>query len=266
MDFRILGPLEVVDDTGQIVKVPPRERIVLGVLLLEAERIVTVDRLVDAVWDEKPPPTARKQILICVSVLRRLLRNHDFRGEIAAQPPGYVLRLGARGIDGGGDRLDLREFEAQVARSRQEFAAVRSTDAVDSLRRALALWRGEPLAGMSSRLVESAAAALVERKLSVAEQCADLRLRLGTDHQLIEDLRLLVATHPIRETLHSRLIQALVQIGRPVEAIEVYRSARRTFVEQFGLEPGEELRRARSAVFAGRAGPALTSHGGRFEG
>lgn len=235
------------------MRVPPRERIVLAVLLLAGQRVVSMDHLVDAVWDDRPPPTARKQILICVSVLRRLLRNHGFRGELAAQQPGYVMRLDIA----GGDRLDLQEFEAEVLRAR-DATGIPPNEAAESLRRALALWRGEPLAGMRGWLVEAAAVELVERKLAVAEQYAELRLRDGVDqdidHGFVEDLRQLVAKHPTREALYTQLMRALAQAGRKVEAAEVYHRARRTFMDQFGLEPGEELVSAMSAVLTGLSG------------
>jgi DNA-binding SARP family transcriptional activator len=243
VQFRILGSLEIADDAGRVVRVPPRERIVLAALLLAERRVVSVDNLVDAVWDERPPPTAHKQILICVSVLRKLLRNHDFRGEIVAQHPGYRIRL-----DDDGDRFDLREFEAAAAATR---SPGEPAEVVDALRRALALWRGEPLAGIRSAALEAAAVALEERKLAAAEQYADLRLRLGSGHGLVEELKLLVAAHPTREPLLTRLMRALAQAGRKVEAAEVYRTARRRFRDQFGLEPGEELDLAMSAILAG---------------
>ncbi|GAA0384300.1 hypothetical protein Acor_78190 [Acrocarpospora corrugata] len=253
MDFRILGPLEAVGASGQVAKIPPRERVVLGMLLLRPERTVSVDQLVDAVWDDLPPTTARKQILICVSVLRRLLANVGFAGEIGSRPPGYRLQLGSR------DRLDLQDFEALSVAGSAALREDRPGDAMEAFRQALELWRGEPLAGTTSHLLHGAAVALSERWLSVAETYADVRMRLGVRPDLIEDLRLLTASHPLRETLHSRLMRALAQAGRPVEAIEAYNTARRTFAAELGLEPGEELRRLREAILAGRQDAELAT-------
>jgi DNA-binding SARP family transcriptional activator len=243
--FRVLGPIEVTGAAGQPVKVPPRERIVLGVLLLDAGCVVSIDRLVDAVWNETPPPTARKQILICVSVLRRLLRTAGFDGEIASHAPGYALHPGPDAD------LDLHTFGSRVAAGREAVDDGRPAAAVALFQQALALWRGEPLAGTGSRILQAAAVGLVERKLAVAETCADLRLTLGIYPGLVEDLHRLITVHPLRETLYSRLMRALAHNGRRAEAMEVYRSAHRTFTTEVGLEPGDELRRLRTAILDG---------------
>jgi DNA-binding SARP family transcriptional activator len=254
VEFRILGPLEVIGTDGRIVKIPPRERIVLSMLLLESEHIVSVERLVDAVWDDLPPATARKQILICISLIRKLLDKHGFGGEVLFRPPGYVL------YPGEADMLDLKLFEAHAAAGRAAMREDRAVEAVAAFRQALAPWRGDPLAGAASRLIEMAAVGLTERRLSVAEMYADVRLRFGVYQDLVEDLRLLTATYPLRESLHSRLMRALAQEGRMVEAIEAYAAAHRTFTEELGIEPGQELRGLRSAMLAGRYEGEFAAH------
>ncbi len=223
-------------------------------LLLDCDRIVSIERLVDAVWGSLPPETARKQILICISVLKKLFKKCGFAGEIAFHVPGYVLRLG------DGDTLDLKDFEAKAEAGRIAFQENRHADAMKIFHDALALWRGEPLAGTISRLIEVAAIGLTERRLCVAEMYADVCLRFRTHHNLVEDLRLLTAAHPLRETLHVRLMRALAQSGRAAEAIEVYREARHTFVDELGLEPGKELRQLRSAILASRQNVEHTVH------
>jgi DNA-binding SARP family transcriptional activator len=255
VEFRILGPLEVVGSAGQLTKVPPRERVVLGMLLLEAERVVPVDRLIDAVWDESPPSTARKQILICVSVLRRLLGGRGLGGAIVSRAPGYAIELGDR------DRLDLAEFEAHAAAGRNALAQDRPGDAAEAFRRAAELWRGDPLGGLTGRLTDAAGVRLTERLLSVAEAYADVRLRLRAHHGLVEDLRELTAAHPLRETLHTRLMRALLQQGRPAEAMAAYRTVDRALMTELGLTPGAELRALRAAILAPRTAVLAASGG-----
>jgi DNA-binding SARP family transcriptional activator len=128
----------------------------------------------------------------------------------------------------------------------------RLADAMLLYQEALAVWRGEPLGGTASRLLDSAVIGLTERRLSAAESYADVCLRLHEHQNLVEDLRLLTAAHPLRETLHVRLMRVLAQAGRSAEAIEAYRAARHTFVDELGLEPGKELRQLRSAIIASR--------------
>jgi DNA-binding SARP family transcriptional activator len=253
VQFRILGPLEVVDPVGRVIAIRPRERVVLAMLLLEAGRVVSIDRLVHAVWAETPPPTARQQLPNSVSRLRRTLSDHGFRGRILARSPGYLLHLTEH------HRIDLQTFGALAAAGRNEVAEDRPVSAAAYFQQALTLWRGQPLANTNSRLVEAAGVRLTERWWQVFEDYADVRLRLGVDHELIGELRELISTEPTREGVHARLIRALAQAGRPGEALTAYRTARNTFIEMLGIEPSEGLRRLESAVLHGRIGPDPTT-------
>lgn len=235
MEYRILGPLEtrcggtVVDVNGA------RQLAVLALLLVEANRVVPVDRLVEELWDDRPPATSRGQIHICVSSLRRQLSGG--REVIDTRAPGYRLRV----ADG---ELDLHVFEAHVAAAH---AAVEEGDprrAVAESRSALSVWRGPALSGVGGRLARTAAAALDERRLAVHEQCLELELTHGpgTPHELASELAALVAAHPRRERLLALLMTALYRAGRQAEALDEYRRARARFVDELGIEPGDDLR------------------------
>jgi DNA-binding SARP family transcriptional activator len=240
--FRLLGPLEVA--AGAVRIEAPRQRIVLAVLALEANRVIPVDRLVDAVWDQSPPTTARSQIQICISALRRLLAEAGVPATIETRAPGYLLRV-------ADDDVDLHRFEPVCAQARRLRSADRPTEAVELYREALALWAGPPLAGMDSPLLQAAGVQLLERMLAVLEECIDLELRLGRHQDVVPTLLSLVAEHPLRERLRAQLMLALYRSGRQAEALAAYRQARADFAGQLGLEPGEELRRLERAILTG---------------
>src|SRR5207247_3922231 len=139
--------------------------------------------------------------------------------------------------------IDLAAFDAWALRGRAAAAEGRHVEAAAAFRAALGLWRGEPLVDTSSQIVAMAATGLTERRLRVAEEYADVRLTLGEHHEVIGDMRALVACHPLREALHVRLMSALAQAGRSGEALDAYRTARRIFVGELGVDPGEERSR-----------------------
>jgi DNA-binding SARP family transcriptional activator len=242
--FRILGPLEVIGAAGQL-SFAPRQRTVLAMLLLEPNRVVTIERLVDAVWDTTPPPTAKEQVRICVSALRRALAASGQPGAIQTRPPGYSIQCTDQ-------ELDLLAFNCLVASGRRGLGSGRPDDAARAFHEALRLWHGTtPLVGVRSRLVQSIGTQLVERRLAVAEEHIDVRLRLGQYHELIGELVELVTANPFRERLRARLMIALYRSGRQAEALHTYRLGRQLFVEELGLEPGAELRRLERAILAG---------------
>lgn len=244
MWLRVLGPLEVIGAAGQL-SFAPRQRTVLSMLLLESNRVVTLDRLVDAVWDTTPPSTAKEQVRICVSAIRRTLATGGQPGAIRTRPPGYSIQCSER-------ELDLLAFNNLVAAGRRGLGSGRPDDAAEAFRDALRLWRGTiPLAGVRSQLVQSIGNQLAERRLGVVEDYIDARLRLGQHHELISELVELVAANPFRERLRARLMIALYRTGRQAEALHTYRLGRQLFVAELGLEPGAELRRLERAILAG---------------
>jgi DNA-binding SARP family transcriptional activator len=239
--FRILGSIEVAGPGSMLRLEAPRQRIVLAMLLLEPNRILSVDRLVDAVWDEAPPPTARRQIQICVSTIRRALAECGLVDVIATRSPGYQLQVGDR-------ELDLYLFNHVTATARVALTEGRLADSASLYREALALWSGQPLAGIESRLVQAAAVQITEQMMATLEECIELELRLGRHHQIVGELLTHVATYPLRERLRAHLMVALYRCGRQAEALAVYRQAREDFAEEFGLEPSSELRRLEQAI------------------
>jgi DNA-binding SARP family transcriptional activator/tetratricopeptide (TPR) repeat protein len=251
--YRILDGLDVVGPKGKLPPPTPRQHVVLAVLLLEANHVVAVDRLVDAVWDENPPSTARSQIQICVSALRRSLTDIGITDAIVTRTPGYLLRTPP-------EQFDLEVFEQLTRLGRAAAAEDRPVEALELFDRALALWRRRPFDDLDSPLIHTAVMSLVERHLSIIEASIDLRLRLDRHQEVIGELMSLVAQHPLRERLRAQLMTALYRDGRQAEALEVYRQARQAFVTELGLEPGQALQRLEKAILSGdpEIGPEVT--------
>ncbi|MGN9909261.1 BTAD domain-containing putative transcriptional regulator [Phytohabitans sp. LJ34] len=243
MRYRILGELEVAGPRGVLQTSAPRQLVVLATLLLDANHAVSVDRLVDAVWDETPPPTARGQIQICVSALRRALVNAGIPDAIHTRPPGYLIRVPS-------GELDLQVFGQLAANGRAAVMEQRFADAAKLYQEAITLWRGPPFTGVESRLLQGAAVGLEERRIALLEESIEVRLQLGRHHELIGELMALTAENPVRERLRAQLMTALYRDGRQAEALEVYRQARQVFVEELGLEPGSALQSLERAILA----------------
>lgn len=235
MEYRILGPLEVRHDGVEVEINGTRQQTILALLLMEANRVVPIDRLVDGVWNQRPPATSRSQIHICISSLRRQLCG---AGKfVDTRAPGYRLRV-AEG------ELDLHAFEAHVAAAKAAAKDGAPKRAVVESRSALSLWHGPALCGIDSRLVRTVAATQDEKRLAVHEECLELELEHdpGALHGLASELAALVAAYPRRERLLALLMTALYRLGRQAEALEEYRKARARFVAELGIEPGDELR------------------------
>ncbi len=233
MEFRILGTLEVEED-GRVLKLgSAKQRAVLAFLLLHANEVVPRDRLIDEIWAEDVPETAATAVQVYVSQLRKVLG----REVIVTQAPGYLVRV----QDG---ELDLERFEQLVAQARTEEPA----RAAATLRSALALWRGAPLAELDMSFARPERARLEEQRLAALEQRIAADLELGGHAELVPELERLVHEHPLRERLRGQLMLALYRSGRQAEALDTYRSGRRLLDEELGLEPGEELRRLERAI------------------
>ncbi|WNI21511.1 BTAD domain-containing putative transcriptional regulator [Streptomyces sp. ITFR-16] len=260
--FRVLGPVEILIGDRPVPLRAGRQQTVLSMLLLEANHVVGTDRLIDAIWGDDPPTTAGSQIQICVSALRRILA--DAGGIIETRAPGYLIRVRP-------DQLDMQVFEDTVAEAGRVFRAGSVAEAAALLRDALALWSGNALASVTSRLVRAKAARLDQTRLSVYEECVDRELQLGRHRELVSELMTLVSQNPLRERLCGQLMLALYRSGRQAEALEAYRTARSELVDQLGIEPGEELRRLESAIltqepgldWSGAAEPAANAGGPR---
>ncbi|MFC6982575.1 AfsR/SARP family transcriptional regulator [Streptomyces cirratus] len=248
--FRILGPLQVAGRLGPVRIPPGRQEVILAALLLETNRVVSTDYLVDLIWDDEPPDTARTQVQICVSRLRKLFSKAAIAAAITTRPPGYVLKT-------EGDLVDSAVFARRVSDARILSRQGAMAEAAELLRLAGELWQGDCLSGVSSETLRSKALQLDEERLTAAETRIDLELALGRHHQLVGEIQLLVRVHPLRERLRGQLMLALYRSGRQAEALESYRVGRELLVEELGLEPGAELRRLESAILSGEVPPVL---------
>jgi DNA-binding SARP family transcriptional activator/tetratricopeptide (TPR) repeat protein len=241
MEFRVLGPLEAADDNGRRLDLGGhRQQIVLASLVLEHGRMISVGRLLTAVYGERLPNSARAQVQICVSALRRMLAANGRPEAITTRHQGYALEV-------PDNEVDLQRFETLLTRAN---VAADNGEAVRLYRDALRMWRGVPLEGLESEPLRAAAERLVERRLTVTEECIDRELGLGRHGDLIAELTGLVAAYPLRERMRGQLMLALYRCGRQAEALECYRSARRTLIEELGLEPGEALQQLERSILS----------------
>jgi DNA-binding SARP family transcriptional activator len=244
VEFRVLGPLEVLDAGRPLDLGAPRQRALLAVLLLNANEVVSTDRIAEALWPDGIPRTAVKAIQVYVSALRKALG--DARTVLETRGPGYVLRVGP-------GELDLHEFERLLTMAQEQDPGPR----VATLREALALWRGAALADFEyESFVQQEAARLGELRQAALEGRIEAELELGSDSELIGELQALVALRPLQERLRALLMRALYRAGRQSEALDVYRDGTRLLDEELGLEPGPELRELERAIL--RHDPALS--------
>ena len=248
MEFRVLGPLEVVDDGRVVALSGAKQRALLALLLLNANRVVSADTLIDGLWGEDPPPRAPSILQVHVSNLRKVLEPQRRPGAdsdlLVTQKPGYLVRLRP-------EQLDLLAFERLVGHARQVAAQGRHEEAALSLRRALRLWRGRFLADLADDpFLRPVAARMDESRLSALEDRIEADLALGRHAGLVGELRALVVEHPLRERFRAQLMIALYRSGRQAEALEAYQEARRALVEELGLEPGPALRDLEGAILS----------------
>ena len=235
MEFRVLGPLEVVEHGSPLPLGGARQRALLALLLTRANEVVSTDRLIDELWGERPPRGAANALQYHVSRLRKQLGGAH---AIVTKEPGYLIRVGP-------DELDLLRFERLVEegqRSSPEAAA-------GLLRRALALWRGPALADVAHEaFAQAEILRLEELRLVALEQRIDADLALGRDAELVAELEALVRQHALRERLRAQLMLALYRCGRQAEALEVYRRTRRVLVDGLGIEPSPALQELEQAI------------------
>jgi DNA-binding SARP family transcriptional activator/ABC-type branched-subunit amino acid transport system substrate-binding protein len=228
LEFRILGPLEVVDGDRELPLGGAKPRALLAILLVHANEPVSVDALGEELWGGKPPPTAVKMIQGYVSQLRKVLGE----GVLVTRAPGYLARVDA-------DRLDASRFERLVA----EAAGRPADEAAALLDTGLRLWRGAPLADFAYEpFAQSEIARLEEARVAALEDRLDADLACARHAAVVSDLEALVAEHPYRERLIAQLMLALYRCGRQADALEVYRRARQGLDRELGLEPGPGLR------------------------
>lgn len=252
LDFGVLGPLQVGANGTFLPLGGAKQRAVLALLLLHANEVVSVDRMIDELWGESPPESAANMLQGYVSHLRKTLEPGRSRGEhelIVSRPPGYVLQIQP-------EQLDAGRFERMTSEARRSLEEGDIQAAAGRFAAALDLWRGPALADLA---YEPFARVDVERleelRLAALEDRIDADLMLDRHDVLVGELRDLVGEHPLQERLRGQLMAALYRCGRQVEALEVYREGRDVLVDELGVEPGPALRELEQAIL--RQDPAL---------
>jgi DNA-binding SARP family transcriptional activator len=234
LEFRILGPIEVRSNGETLSLGGPKQRALLALLLVDAGRAVSTDRLIDALWGEHPPKTAATSLQNFVSQLRKLLGPD----VLVTKPPGYLLRVDP-------SRLDAARAQALAAEARSAALDKRAA----KLREALALWRGPPLGEFAfEAFAQSEIGRLEELRLTVLEERIDADLEAGRHAEVVGELEALVVENPLRERFREQLMLALYRSGRQAEALEAFQQGRRVLVEELGIDPSPRLQQLHSAI------------------
>jgi DNA-binding SARP family transcriptional activator len=245
LEFRILGPLEVLAGGEALPLGGQKQRALLAILLLRAGQVVSTDRLIDDLWGENPPRTAATSLQNLVSQLRKALGAE----ALVTRAPGYLLEV-------NGCELDLRRFELLVRSAH----GAEPEERARLLREALTLWAGPPLAEFAYEpFAEGEIARLEERRLAALEDLHDAALELGEHAQLVGELESLVADHPLRERLRGQLMLALYRAGRQAEALQAYQDGRRRLVDELGIEPSPALQALHASILRQEAALAPTA-------
>jgi DNA-binding SARP family transcriptional activator len=238
VEFLILGPLEVWREGRRVHIEGAKERAVLAFLLLHAGEAVLVDRLIDELWGDSAPATARKSVQVRVAGLRRALRGD----VLLTRGDGYLASLEP-------NQLDLHRFEQMLADGRDALAAGDPSAALATLDQALAMWRGPALADFTyESFAQPAISRLEELRVHALELRIEAELDLGRNARAIVELEDLVAAHPFRERLCAQLMLALYRDGRQAQALDVYRRTRQEFIAELGIEPGPTLQRLQQDI------------------
>lgn len=245
MRFDLLGPFTVVHDGRPVVLRGATQRAVLAYLLLRHNEVIATSTLLQAIWADEIPATARKMVQNAVSGLRSTLAQRTGATEQAmllTHAPGYLLRVDS-------EQVDVARFRRLAAEGRTAQAAGDVEQAVSAYRDALSLWRGPVLADLTETgVVWPELVALEDQRIAVHEDLFGLELDRGHHHEVLTDLRGLAEANPNRERLNAQLMTALYRCGRHVDALEVYRATRASLAEGLGLEPGKELRELERAI------------------
>jgi WD40 repeat protein/DNA-binding SARP family transcriptional activator len=239
IEVRILGRVDAVVDGEPMHLRGSKQRAVLAMLALRANRTISADELIDGLWGDRPPASAAKNVQLYISRLRRALDSDGAEARILTHGRGYELRLPE-------DAVDATRFERLVEQARRH-AEQGITDGAP--RGALELWRGAPLADVASEpFAGPEIRRLEELRLRATELALDSELAAGRNGEVIGTLEALLAEHPLNERFHAQRMLALYRAGRQAEALEAYREATRTLIDQIGVEPGPELRRLEQAI------------------
>ena len=242
----MLGPLEARDDDEPLALGGAKQRALLAALLLSANEVVSSDRLIDELWGAEPPKTAAKSLQVLVSQLRKVLEPARASGEsgrlLVTRSPGYLLQLDP-------DQLDLERFQRLAGEGREALTAADPGRAARTLREALGLWRGLPLADLGyADFAQREISRLEELRLAALEDRIQADLECGHHAEVIGELEKLLAEEPLRERPRAQLMLALYRSGRQAEALDAYGIARRGLVEELGIEPGRALKELQAAI------------------
>jgi DNA-binding SARP family transcriptional activator/DNA-binding GntR family transcriptional regulator len=248
MELRVLGPLEATAGTMPLALGGGKARALLARLVLDVNRTVSVQRLVDDLWGDAVPESAVKMVQIYVSQLRKVLPDPILR----TRPPGYMLELEPEAVD-------VTRFTRMRGEGRAALSAGDPTTASARLRDALSLWRGAALAEFSEPFALIEGAHLEELRIACQEERIDADLALGQHAVVIGELEALVARHPLRESPHRRLMLALYRAGRQAEALAAYERFRRALDDQLGIEPSATLKDLQLAILNQDPGLDLVS-------
>ena len=239
-EFRLLGPLEVRSEGAPVQLGGPKQRALLALLLVDAGRTVSTDRLIDALWGEEPPRTAATSLQNFVSQLRKQLGPE----VLVTKPPGYLLRIDPL-------QVDVNRVNALVTEARAAAAGERAA----KLREAIELWRGPPLAEFGfEAFAQSEIARLEELRLALIEERIEAEIEEGRAAEVVGELEALVGEHPVRERFREQLMLALYQSGRQAEALEAFQEGRRVLVEELGIDPSPRLQQLHSAILRQEVG------------
>jgi DNA-binding SARP family transcriptional activator len=237
-EFRLLGPLEALIDGDSVNLAAAKPRALLALLLLNRNRVVPTETMIDELWGDEPPARATKTLQVYVSQLRKELGPE----RLVTRAPGYELRVGE-------DELDVDRFEKLAAEARERLAAGDAAGAVEGMRRALDLWRGPALLEFRAEpFAARAAARLEDLRLAAVEDLLSAALEAGEAAGIVPELEELVASHPLRERPRELLMLALYRAGRQADALELFRRTRELFVSELGIEPSASLRELEQAM------------------
>jgi DNA-binding SARP family transcriptional activator len=243
IEFRLLGPLEVLRDGDPLKVVAPRQRGLLAILLAHANELVPADRLAEQLWAGRPPRTAATALQVHVSRLRKILETGTGDPRVVVtRDPGYLVRATA-------EQLDTLRFEQLLARGRRTLVEGDASRAAAVLDQALDLWRGPALGELAELSFATGWAARLEQlRLAAVEERIEAHLSCGRHADLVAELERLVAAEPLRERLWAHLMVALYRTGRQAEALRAYGRLRAILAEELGIDPSPKLRRLEDAI------------------
>lgn len=250
MKYEILGPLHITGPAGSSTLTSRKAETLLGLLLIRAGQVVTMEQLIGEIWADSPPARAVASVHVYISQLRKCLRRTGAAtGPIITRPAGYLLRM-------SGDTLDVHAFANQSQLGRAYAREHRYEQAANSFNAALALWRGPLLGGSpGGPIISGFATWLDETRAECLERLIDVELGLGWHRETVGRLYSLTAEYPTREAFHRQLMLALYRCGRQADALKAFQTVRSTLNDELGLEPGIELQQIQRAIL--KADPAL---------